>query len=84
MNAGDISLCAQAWPASTASRRWLVGGLGWGLSIRLWLEDDIEAEPLESPHEPVSGPLGVQLVKVIAADLTILGSVSEHAESDEK
>ena len=42
------------------------------------------SEPLEPPHEPVPGTLGVQLIKVIAADLAILGSVSEHAECDHK
>jgi hypothetical protein len=52
------------------------------LSICPWLENDIMAEPLESPHESVAGPLGVQLIKVVAADPAILSSISEDAECD--
>jgi hypothetical protein len=40
--------------------------------------DKVVPEPLESPHEPVPDTLGVQLIEVIAADLAILGSVSNR------
>lgn len=40
------------------------------------------AQALQPAHQPVPGSVGVQLVEVIAADLSILGAIPQDAESN--
>jgi hypothetical protein len=47
-------------------------------------EEDVQSEPLQSPHEAVAGAFRIKAVEVITAESTILRAVSQHAESDDE